>query len=340
MKRPIENGIRPWQQMLSSGTGAIVTALFMTPMDVVKTRLQVQKKPLFSGQCFVYCNGLMDHLCTCINGKTGIKPWYKLPGHFNGTFDALVKIARHEGLKSLWSGLPPTMLMAVPATVIYFTTYDQLKLLLGRMLNNQNPSKIWYIPMLAGTIARVGAVTVISPLELIRTKMQSRSLTYVELKDCVRAALVKEGWLSLWKGWSATVLRDVPFSALYWCNYEIFKSYLCRRYGVTEANFTISFTAGAASGTIAAVATLPFDVVKTHRQIEIGEIESLQHNKKPSSTLAIMKKIHMENGYRGLFAGITPRIIKVAPACAIMISSYEFGKRFFRRRNQGHLEKP
>jgi len=34
------------------------------------------------------------------------------------------------------------------------------------------------------------------------------------------------------------------------------------------------------------------------------------------------------------FSGFMPRLIKVAPACAIMISTYEFGKAFFRRYNQ------
>jgi len=32
-------------------------------------------------------------------------------------------------------------------------------------------------------------------------------------------------------------------------------------------------------------------------------------------------------------SGTVPRVVKVAPACAIMISSYEFGKAFFRRHN-------
>lgn len=32
--------------------------------------------------------------------------------------------------------------------------------------------------------------------------------------------------------------------------------------------------------------------------------------------------------------GFLPRIIKAAPSCAIMISTYEFGKSFFQRLNQ------
>ena len=34
-------------------------------------------------------------------------------------------------------------------------------------------------------------------------------------------------------------------------------------------------------------------------------------------------------GYKGLTRGMTARMAKVAPACAIMISSYEFGKSYF-----------
>ncbi|XP_077474690.1 mitochondrial glutathione transporter SLC25A39 isoform X2 [Stigmatopora argus] len=339
--------ISPVQQMLASGTGALLTSIFVTPLDVVKIRLQAQQSPIqraltsdapswagaarpLKWRCFLYCNGLMDHIYVCQN-RSSCTAWYKPQTHFSGTLDAFVKITRHEGLKSLWSGLPPTLVMAMPATIIYFTCYDQLRDLLRLRMGFHGD----HIPLLAGGLARLGAVTVISPLELIRTKMQSRHLTYGELRVCIRGAVAQGGPLSLWRGWGPTVLRDVPFSAIYWFNYELAKAHLCQRSQIPQANFAISFTAGAISGTIAAILTLPFDVVKTRRQIQLGEMDTLAAPlKKTASTWHIMRDIWSDVGYRGLFAGFMPRVIKVAPACAVMISTYEFGKAFFQKVNQ------
>lgn len=58
----------------------------------------------------------------------------------------------------------------------------------------------------------VGSATVVSPLELIRTRMQYRKLSYKQLYLCVSTKVAVDGWLSLWGGWTSTVLRDVPFS--------------------------------------------------------------------------------------------------------------------------------
>ncbi|XP_052358647.1 probable mitochondrial glutathione transporter SLC25A40 isoform X1 [Oncorhynchus keta] len=324
------NGITPFQQMLASCSGALLTSLFVTPLDVVKIRLQAQKSPFPKGKCFVYCNGLMDHTCVCTNGKA----WYKAPGHFNGTLDAFIKIVRREGIKSLWSGLPPTLIMAVPATVIYFTCYDQLCAALRVRMGSHAEEA----PLLAGALARVGSVTVISPLELIRTKMQSQRSSYRELSEVIHSAVRNEGWRSLWRGWGPTLLRDVPFSAMYWYNYEKGKAWLCKHNNIREPTFAITFISGAVSGSIASIVTLPFDVVKTRRQVEIGELQAMNlSSKASSSTLSVMTKIVAENGVGGLFVGFLPRVIKVAPACAIMISCYEFGKAFFRKHNQERL---
>ncbi|XP_017280614.1 solute carrier family 25 member 40 [Kryptolebias marmoratus] len=323
--RPAGDGITPLQQMVASCSGALLTSLFVTPLDVIKIRLQAQKNSLFKGKYYLYSNGLMDHICVCENG------WTRARGHFTGTFDAFYKIVRCEGIRALWSGLPPTLVMAVPATVIYFTCYDQLYAALRMRMGDRAQEA----PILAGAIARVGSVSVISPLELIRTKLQSQKQSYRELTACIRSAVEAEGWRSLWRGLGPTLLRDVPFSAMYWYNYERGKRWLCERYKTGEPTFSITFTSGAVSGSVAAIVTLPFDVVKTRRQVELGELQAKNLPCELSSTtFGVMKRIVAHNGFKGLFAGFFPRLIKVAPACAIMISSYEFGKAFFRKHNQ------
>lgn len=329
------------QRMMSSCTGAILTSFFMTPLDVVKIRLQAQQKPLCSGSYFVYNNGLMDCLCVCShcseNGNRysqlsrtlpRLQPWYRRSGHFNGTLDAFVKIARNEGITALWSGLPPTLIQSVPATVIYFTIYDNTKYALGY---NEADSNTKYIPVFAGTGARVVAATFICPLELIRTKMQSVQLSYREVGDAVKSSIRNDGILSMMRGLGPSLLRDIPFSGIYWFIYELCKSRWLQRTGNDTLHFLEAFSSGALAGSTAAVITLPFDVIKTHRQIELGE--NFLHGKQVTSTWKLIMQLYRHKGISALFAGIVPRIVKVAPACAIMISSYEFGKAVFRRRN-------
>ncbi|CAK9303962.1 unnamed protein product [Gordionus sp. m RMFG-2023] len=337
--------IKPWQQAVSSCTGGLITSLFATPFDVIKTRLQVQQIPIQKGQCFLYCNGLWDHICFSVeNGLTSNgRPWYKRPSHFSGTWDALMKITKYEGLTSLWSGLSPTLLMAIPATMVYFTTYDQIKYKLGYLDTNMcetNAEKTMYyssIPILAGALARVGAVTVISPLELIRTKVQSVQINYPAVLQALKQDLKLNGVLSLWKGWAPTILRDVPFSALYWVNYEHIKSRFITKSTPRKSQIMIAFISGGVAGTVASILTTPFDVIKTHRQIELGELEAKHINcSKSNTTFSLIKKLYRVNGFKGLYAGVVPRVIKVAPACAIMISTYEYGKLFFKSYNQKH----
>ncbi|KAI1242691.1 Solute carrier family 25 member 40 [Lamprotornis superbus] len=304
------------QQAIASCCGAIITSLFVTPLDVIKTRLQAQSNPFHKGKCFVYSSGVMDHVYVGENGDS--KAWHKKPGHFKGTLDAFVKIIRIEGIKSLWSGLPPTLIMAVPTTAIYYTCYDQL----SEALKNRPGKHDEHIPVIA-----VGSATVVSPLELIRTQMQYRRWSYKELYLCISTKVAVDGWISLWGGWTSTILRDVPFSAMYWYNYERFKKMMCKEVGANEPTFFVSFTSGAVSSSVTVV-TQPFDVVKTYRQTQLWESETLKSKllRDRKSTWEVMRKIVATNGITGLFAGITPRLFKVAPACAIMISTYEYGK--------------
>ena len=330
-----EPTLKPWQQIMSSGAGAMLVATFMTPLDVVKTRLQAQDR-FHSKKCFLYSNGLMDHVYLKINGDPPSVAlhtpeeicnckWYNRPKYFNGTLDAIFKISRIEGFRSLWSGLSPTLALALPTTVVYLTSYEHLKeVILKAEVETVSPTAA---SMVSGTISRIFACTAVAPLDLIRTKMQSKKMAFYDVVKAVRITVGHEGYSALWKGYTATIMRDVPFSAIYWPLYEMLRP--------SQFHFEKNFAAGATAGTIASMITLPFDNIKTRKQLELGESMIIGANGKGVHTnMDVAIEIYRTNGFKGFFAGLTPRILKIAPACAIMISSYEYCKKFFREWNK------
>ncbi|XP_044761714.1 solute carrier family 25 member 40-like [Coccinella septempunctata] len=322
--------ITPTQQALASCTGAVVTSLLVTPLDVVKIRLQAQQKN--TPRCFLYCNGLMDHFCGC-KPQDLQRQWYARPGHFSGTMDAFYKITKTEGITSLWSGLSPTLVLAIPATIIYFVAYEQFRLKLKHKYNAHNAGlaeQPFWIPLISGGTARIFSVTLVSPLELIRTKMQSQKLSYYEIGRALKMLIKQDGVGALWMGVIPTLCRDVPFSAIYWTNYETFKKLF---WTSNQPSFSKSFICGGLAGMVAATITTPFDVIKTHQQIQLGEktIYGGKSKTMVGSFYDTFLDIRRSHGFRGLFAGLFPRVVKVAPSCAIMISSFEYGKIFFNR---------
>lgn len=331
-----------WERGTAASAGAVLTAVFMTPLDVAKVRLQAQTKAAKRPrQCFVYSNGLMDHICTfcqphqpsasASTSKSALScEWYgrpPQPSPFKGTLDALVKIQRYEGLRSLWAGLSPTLVIAMPATVGYFTLNDHLCLRWKRSFGD----KLW-VPALAGSVARSAVVLLTNPAEIIRTKLQSENLSYRDIGRAFRTSKAAEGWRVFWKGLAPTLARDVTFTAIYWGLLDLLKTRQMKAEGRTEPNFRISFLSGAASALIAALATNPMDVIKTRRQIELGERGF--RNGGWGANYAIASELVRNEGWTWLRAGLVPRLAKVIPACAIMIATYDAAKAFFQRRRR------
>ena len=308
-----ETMLTPQQQMMSSAAGPLVVSLFTTPLDVVKIRLQTQER-LCSETCFLSFHG---------NQK-----------YFTGTADAFLKISRSEGISSFWSGLFPTLFSVVPTTVLYFTIYERLKIHIEtwrRSLHDSHPHIVeetpTWVPLLSGGLARMTAVTMVGPLELVRTKKQSQKMSWSELYRCMRCLVRTQGVRGLWNGYTATLLRDVPFSSLYWPVYEHSKATM-NLFTSNRDSFLVNFMSGAAAGSVASTITLPFDVIKTIKQVEIGQSGMARTN------MVIVRELMSNKGVRSLFAGLTPRLLKVTPSCAMLISTYEFCKGFFRQKNR------
>ncbi|KAI8852512.1 mitochondrial carrier domain-containing protein [Chytridium lagenaria] len=307
-----------YQRMLSACGGAVLVALLVTPFDVIKTRMQ---HGITSPAANFNAGRLTENTINMLIGGTQ-RP-------VSGTMSAIMKISRYEGVPTLWRGLTPTLVLQGPSTVIYYLGYEKIRDYL-----QANGSIGGTAPIIAGSAARTLAAICISPLELIRTRMQASTVSYnaKQMLGEVVGMTKSSGVLSLWRGLVPTLWRDVPFSAIYWLSYESLMTEFKRKQMFSLNEFWGPFVAGAFAGTLAAVVTTPFDVAKTIQQV-------IRHDEPGSGQPAIksvrmgklMRSIVKEHGWSGLFRGLSPRIAKVAPSCAIMISTYEFGKRFFER---------
>ena len=198
-------------------------------------------------------------------------------------------------------------------------TYDYL-------LRQVLPAVIPYpsiVPLAAGISARGIVSSVVSPLELIRTNLQSTPRlpdtphTLRSVVDSLRELVRTNGIRYLWRGLGPTLWRDVPFSGVYWASYEGMKRRLEQR---GRSGPSLAFFCGATSGTAAALLTSPFDVLKTRRQ---ALVMSTAAPGQPTHVLGLLQQIVRTEGASALFAGMGPRIAKIAPACGIMIACYE-----------------
>ncbi|CAK7220750.1 Carrier protein, mitochondrial [Sporothrix curviconia] len=403
------------QRMLSATSGSLLTGLLVTPLDVVRVRLQSQtvSRPVIDFEKLpanfqkivatspgafrpsdlgvtACCREVFFMNATnaemCVAGPKAAQAEAAAAAAFpdcaveqhqkktiNSTIDGLRKIARNEGMTTLWRGLSPTLLMSIPANVIYFTGYEWLRYNPKSPISRATPDA--YAPLVAGSFARILAATAVGPIELFRTRLQA-SQGKAPLKDTfqdLHGMVRTHGFHSLWRGLTLTLWRDVPFSGMYWWGYETIRSQLTemrerrrgrdhlldldgsrrareRRQSQSRENhwdtFLDSFAAGSLSGAVASVATMPFDVGKTRTQV----FREAQGGSSASGASAaavpeeqrmgqLLWHIFRTEGIAGLFKGWIPRTLKVAPACAIMISSYEVGKKVFRGMNQRSLQR-
>lgn len=340
------------QRMLSAVSGSLLTSIILTPMDVVRIRLQQQAL-------------LPDCSCETKNMARNITP--KLvavtPGNvvfwqtpcfqanncknssvpYTGTLQTMRSIANIEGFQTLWRGLSLTLFMAIPGNIVYFTGYEYIKDI--SPLSNVLPS---LNPVLCGAMARIVAATSVAPLELMKTRLQSIPTTTKNTKSLqLTKDMVKEicleiksdGYKALYKGLEITLWRDVPFSAIYWGSYEFCKNNISVNTNQNSKNsnlihFINSFIGGTISGTLAAILTHPFDVGKTRLQISLMNNEKSTlvpntNNNVSKNMFIYLNTIKKMEGVGALFTGLTPRVAKIAPSCAIMISSYEMSKKLF-----------
>lgn len=126
------------------------------------------------------------------------------------------------------------------------------------------------------------------------------------------------GLVGLYKGASACLARDVPFSAIYFPTYSHLKTDLFGESPTKKLGILQLLTAGAIAGMPAAYLTTPFDVIKTRLQVEARKGETSY-----TGLTHAARTIFREEGAKAFFKGGPARIFRSSPQFGFTLAAYE-----------------
>lgn len=180
--------------------------------------------------------------------------------------------------------------------------------------------------MLAASLGEVAACAVRVPTEVVKQRAQAKQhpSSLSALTSILRQRRTHgfvHVWRELYRGWTITVVREVPFTVIQFPLWEGMKKWALRqRQQGNPADVTAAESAlfGSISGAIAAGLTTPLDVLKTRMMLA----------KQRESMLAITKRIMVEEGGRTFFSGIGPRTMWISIGGAVFLGSYQWASNF------------
>jgi len=128
-------------------------------------------------------------------------------------------------------------------------------------------------------------------------------------------------WRELYRGWSITIMREVPFTIIQFPLWEGLKAWSKRRGALSHTsgghgNVSAAESAlyGSISGAVAAGITTPLDVLKTRLMLSRERVGAGE----------MLARILKDSGPRAFFAGIGPRVLWISAGGAIFLGSYQW----------------
>jgi len=186
---------RPLLDILAGTAGGIAGKVIEYPFDTIKVRMQA--------------------------GGTG-----QFPSYANSN-DAMYAIYRQEGFKGFFRGMSLPLAGTILETSCLFTTNGVLR---RKLCEAGDLSPDAELPMRYVALSGAGTGFIVSwvltPTELVKCRLQVPSpephLRYLGPVDCLVKSIRSEGLRVLYRGHTATMIREVPGTMCWFSAYEVF----------------------------------------------------------------------------------------------------------------------
>ncbi|RAH70743.1 putative peroxisomal carrier protein [Aspergillus aculeatinus CBS 121060] len=275
--------LSPWGSAVAGATGAVLANAMVYPLDLVKTKLQVQVKQA-------------DETKKESSDETV---------HYKSTLDAINKIVEKEGVEGLYSGITGALIGVASTNFAYFYWYTIVRSLY--MASNKVPKPPGTaIELSLGAVAGAVAQIFTIPVSVITTRQQTQDKS--ERRGLIETGREivdsEDGWTGLWRGLKASLILVVNPAITYGA-YQRLKDVLFP--GKASLKPWEAFLLGALSKSLATLATQPLIVAKVGLQSRPPP----GREGKPFKTFSeVMRYIIKNEGALSLFKGIGPQITK------------------------------
>ncbi|XP_062979303.1 electrogenic aspartate/glutamate antiporter SLC25A13, mitochondrial isoform X2 [Elgaria multicarinata webbii] len=182
-------------EILAGGCAGGSQVIFTNPLEIVKIRLQV------AGEI-----------------TTGPRV-------------SALTVLRDLGFFGLYKGAKACFLRDIPFSAIYFPCYAHMKSAFAGEDGQIGPGSL----LLAGAIAGMPAASLVTPADVIKTRLQvaarAGQTTYTGVIDCFGKILREEGPRAFWKGATARVFRSSPQFGVTLVTYELLQRWFYIDFG-------------------------------------------------------------------------------------------------------------
>lgn len=274
-----------WKPFIYGGMASIVAEFGTFPIDLTKTRLQVQGQSQY----------------------TEVR--------YRGMFHALFRIGKEEGVRALYSGISPALLRQASYGTIKIGTYNSLK----RLFVTHPEDETMVINVFCGVVSGVLSSSLANPTDVLKIRMQAQgSLLQGSMMSNFINIYQTEGTRGLWRGVIPTAQRAAIVVGVELPVYDITKKHLLRS-GLMDDTILTHFISSFTCGLAGALASNPVDVVRTRMMNQ----RVLSGGPMYKGTLDGVMQTWRNEGFFALYKGFWPNWLRLGPWNIIFFITFE-----------------
>jgi len=268
-----------------------LTHTAVTPLDLVKTRRQVDSKM------------------------------------YTGNFQAWGKIGRAEGFRGIYTGWSPTFFGYSAQGAFKYGGYEFFKKFYCDLVGAENAYKYkTSVYLAASASAEFIADLALCPFEAVKVRMQTTIPPFAKgTFDGISSVVAKEGTAGLYKGLYPLWGRQIPYTMMKFASFETIVEMIYERLPGQKSDYGkgaqtgVSFAGGYLAGILCAIVSHPADVM----------VSKLNANRQPGEAFGpAMGRIYKDIGFVGLWNGLPVRIVMIGTLTGLQWMIYDYFKLF------------